>query len=250
MPSAPKLPPPEPPPRQVNGAMLRNLVEGAEAAGCKLQHVYTMEVCARVCAPPCLCVPAGAGQWLVAAAALAPPPPPVPPPRRRARNGTGRRSMLRWRPPFARMTPSTCPPTSTTPWRWGRGGRAGSTCPSQALAGRAGPPHPPAPQEYLEERVAGGAPWTWSALRPNPVCGFSTGSFMNLTTSLAAYSAIWSVPGAAQCARGQPGGARLWRASLLAPHCLPAYSRVQQGAGGGAALPRHAGGLQRGHRGL
>lgn len=27
-------------------------------------------------------------------------------------------------------------------------------------------------QGYLEGRVAGGAGWTWSALRPNPVCGF------------------------------------------------------------------------------
>lgn len=25
-------------------------------------------------------------------------------------------------------------------------------------------------------RVADGAPWTWSSVRPNPVCGFSTGS--------------------------------------------------------------------------
>jgi hypothetical protein len=35
-------------------------------------------------------------------------------------------------------------------------------------------PHAPPPllQRYLEERVAGGADFTWSALRPNPVCGF------------------------------------------------------------------------------
>lgn len=36
-------------------------------------------------------------------------------------------------------------------------------------------PPPPAPrtlQGYLEERVKGGARWSWSALRPNPVCGF------------------------------------------------------------------------------
>ncbi|EFN56698.1 hypothetical protein CHLNCDRAFT_21968 [Chlorella variabilis] len=43
---------------------------------------------------------------------------------------------------------------------------------------------------YLEQRVEQGAPWTWSALRPNPVCGFSTGSFMNLSTSLAMYASI------------------------------------------------------------
>lgn len=31
---------------------------------------------------------------------------------------------------------------------------------------------PPSLQGYLEERVVDGAGWSWSALRPNPVCGF------------------------------------------------------------------------------
>lgn len=31
-------------------------------------------------------------------------------------------------------------------------------------------------QRYLEQRVEQGAPWTWSALRPNPVCGFRSAS--------------------------------------------------------------------------
>ncbi|KAL4442099.1 hypothetical protein ABPG77_011360 [Micractinium sp. CCAP 211/92] len=43
---------------------------------------------------------------------------------------------------------------------------------------------------YLEERVVDGASWSWSALRPNPVCGFSTGSFMNITTSIAVYGSV------------------------------------------------------------
>ena len=37
-------------------------------------------------------------------------------------------------------------------------------------------------QDYMERRMAEGAPWTWSALHPNPVCGLARGSFMNLTT--------------------------------------------------------------------
>lgn len=45
-------------------------------------------------------------------------------------------------------------------------------------------------QEYLERRVAEGVGWTWSALRPNPVCGFSSGSFMNLTVSIAVYACV------------------------------------------------------------
>lgn len=37
-------------------------------------------------------------------------------------------------------------------------------------------------QDYLEARVAGGAPWAWSSVRPNPVCGYSASSAMNLVT--------------------------------------------------------------------
>lgn len=32
-------------------------------------------------------------------------------------------------------------------------------------------------EDYLRGRVEDGAAWTWSALRPNPVMGFSTGSY-------------------------------------------------------------------------
>ena len=49
----------------------------------------------------------------------------------------------------------------------------------------------------MKGRVSDGASWTWSALRPNPVCGFSTGSFMNLVVSLGVYAAICKELGAA-----------------------------------------------------
>jgi hypothetical protein len=38
--------------------------------------------------------------------------------------------------------------------------------------------------------VADGASWTWSALLPNPVIGYSPGSHMNLLNAIAAYAAI------------------------------------------------------------
>jgi len=45
-------------------------------------------------------------------------------------------------------------------------------------------------EEYCQERVAGGAKWKWASLRPNPVCGFSTGSAMNLPLTLAVYATL------------------------------------------------------------
>lgn len=45
-------------------------------------------------------------------------------------------------------------------------------------------------EDYLAARVKGGAPWAWSALRPNPVCGYSSGSYMNLTASIAVYASV------------------------------------------------------------
>eukprot|EP00882_Tetradesmus_deserticola_P034777 GHRQ01040046.1.p2 GENE.GHRQ01040046.1~~GHRQ01040046.1.p2 ORF type:complete len:103 (-),score=5.40 GHRQ01040046.1:120-428(-) len=44
--------------------------------------------------------------------------------------------------------------------------------------------------DYVSARVAGGAGWTWSALLPNPVIGYSPGSYMNLLNAIAAYAAI------------------------------------------------------------
>ncbi|BDA49858.1 3-oxo-Delta(4,5)-steroid 5-beta-reductase [Coccomyxa sp. Obi] len=45
-------------------------------------------------------------------------------------------------------------------------------------------------EDFCINRKAEGAPWTWSSLRPNPVCGFSTGSAMNLTMTIAVYASI------------------------------------------------------------
>eukprot|EP00891_Asterochloris_glomerata_P009922 jgi/Astpho2/9922/Aster-06629 len=50
-------------------------------------------------------------------------------------------------------------------------------------------------EDYCTQRVADGAPWTWSSVRPNPVCGFSTGSVMNLTMTLAVYASICKAQG-------------------------------------------------------
>jgi len=61
-------------------------------------------------------------------------------------------------------------------------------------------PRPPvthfyhAQQDWLEERQAG-KPWTWSAMRPHGVWGFSTGSAMNLLTGIACYAAISKAEG-------------------------------------------------------
>ena len=46
-----------------------------------------------------------------------------------------------------------------------------------------------AQQDLLEQRQRGQA-WTWSASRPHAVCGYSTGSAMNLVTTLGVYAAI------------------------------------------------------------
>lgn len=45
-------------------------------------------------------------------------------------------------------------------------------------------------EDYLRERVAHGAKWTWTANRPNPVCGFATGNPMNLVLSIGVYAAM------------------------------------------------------------
>lgn len=45
-------------------------------------------------------------------------------------------------------------------------------------------------EDYCIARVGAGADWTWSSVRPNPVCGFSTGSAMNLTMTIAVYASI------------------------------------------------------------
>ncbi|KAK9807612.1 hypothetical protein WJX72_004087 [[Myrmecia] bisecta] len=45
-------------------------------------------------------------------------------------------------------------------------------------------------QDYCEQRVKAGARWSWSSLRPDPVAGYSRGSFMNITMSIAVYASI------------------------------------------------------------
>ncbi|MBO6784691.1 MAG: SDR family oxidoreductase [Alphaproteobacteria bacterium] len=71
-------------------------------------------------------------------------------------------------------------------------------------------PRPPvahfyhAQQDWLEERRAGKA-WTWSALRPHGVWGFSVGSAMNLLTGIACYAAISRAEGRPLAWPGHPG---------------------------------------------
>ena len=47
-----------------------------------------------------------------------------------------------------------------------------------------------AQQDWLVERHGAQSAWSWSALRPHGVWGFSTGSAMNLMTGIACYAAI------------------------------------------------------------
>jgi nucleoside-diphosphate-sugar epimerase len=44
-------------------------------------------------------------------------------------------------------------------------------------------------EDWLRE-LAASSPWTWSALRPEAVCGFAVGTPMNLTMVIAVYAAI------------------------------------------------------------
>eukprot|EP00879_Flechtneria_rotunda_P006148 GHRR01006465.1.p1 GENE.GHRR01006465.1~~GHRR01006465.1.p1 ORF type:complete len:331 (+),score=36.50 GHRR01006465.1:234-1226(+) len=63
--------------------------------------------------------------------------------------------------------------------------------PSREDDPRAMPPNPYYNYEdYVISRVKEGAEWSWSSVRPNPVCGFSTGNAMNLTMTLAVYASI------------------------------------------------------------
>ena len=45
-------------------------------------------------------------------------------------------------------------------------------------------------EDYLARRVREGAPWTWNALRPGPICGYSHGSAMNVVVSTALYATL------------------------------------------------------------
>jgi nucleoside-diphosphate-sugar epimerase len=59
-------------------------------------------------------------------------------------------------------------------------------------------------QDFLEERRQGRR-WSWSAVRPHAVCGFSTGSPMNLTLSIAVYASISRALGLPLSFPGKPG---------------------------------------------
>jgi len=45
-------------------------------------------------------------------------------------------------------------------------------------------------EDFLQGKVVKGAKWSWSAVRPNPVCGFATGNPMNLVTVIALYASF------------------------------------------------------------
>lgn len=59
-------------------------------------------------------------------------------------------------------------------------------------------------QDWLEARQKGKR-WTWSAVRPHAVCGFSVGNPMNLTLAIAVYAAIRKELGLPFSFPGKPG---------------------------------------------
>ena len=59
-------------------------------------------------------------------------------------------------------------------------------------------------QDFLEQRQKGKA-WTWSALRPSVVCGFSLGNPMNLAMVIAIYASISKELGLPLRFPGKPG---------------------------------------------
>lgn len=60
---------------------------------------------------------------------------------------------------------------------------------------------------WLRERQTG-RPWSWSALRPQTVCGFALGNPMNIATVIAAYAAISKELGLPLRFPGKPGAYR------------------------------------------
>ena len=59
-------------------------------------------------------------------------------------------------------------------------------------------------QDWIEVRQKGKA-WSWSAVRPHAVCGFSTGGPMNLTLAIAVYASIHRELGLPLGFPGKPG---------------------------------------------
>jgi nucleoside-diphosphate-sugar epimerase len=62
-------------------------------------------------------------------------------------------------------------------------------------------------EDYIRERQKGRR-WTWSALRPEAVCGFAVGNPMNLVMVIAVYAAICKELGLPLKFPGPPGGYR------------------------------------------
>ncbi|MBL8671565.1 MAG: SDR family oxidoreductase [Alphaproteobacteria bacterium] len=74
-------------------------------------------------------------------------------------------------------------------------------------------PRPAAPvfyhaQQDLLTRRRRGKAWTWSAIRPHAVCGFSLGSAMNLVSVIAVYASVMKALGQPLDFPGTPGGFR------------------------------------------
>ncbi len=59
-------------------------------------------------------------------------------------------------------------------------------------------------EQWLRHAQVGGS-WTWSALRPQTVCGFAVGNPMNITTAIAVYAAISKELGLPLRFPGKPG---------------------------------------------
>jgi nucleoside-diphosphate-sugar epimerase len=59
-------------------------------------------------------------------------------------------------------------------------------------------------EDWLRETAAG-RPWTWSALRPEAVCGFAVGNPMNLTMAIAVYATMCRELGVPFHFPGKPG---------------------------------------------
>ncbi len=62
-------------------------------------------------------------------------------------------------------------------------------------------------ERWLENQQKGKA-WTWSALRPQTVCGFAVGNPMNITTAIAVYASISKELGLPLRFPGKPGAYR------------------------------------------
>lgn len=92
-------------------------------------------------------------------------------------------------------------------------------------------------QDFLEQRQKGKA-WTWSALRPSVVCGFSLGNPMNLAMVIAIYASISKELGIPLRFPGKPGeGDGRCRWNDLPIQCLADHEGLGDSAA--ALAPAH-----------